>query len=141
MPSKPRNTKAEEDAVRIFLERLPQYRWLLQEHLHDNYGELLLHVLFGEIGAAVCADVNKLLQESRHTELRMLLENVSAAVESVSGLENDFVTGALLVSFFPALESSKKCLESITEVLGPRGQAIYMESLKIGPPIEEEREV
>ena len=106
-----------ESLINTLVVEIPELRPMLDEHLHDNYGELLPHVFFG--------DVTRWAEEQAWhptatslTKLRHLLDRLDADYPD----GDDDLRGLIQVSFLWGLSDAVRAL------LGPTLQAAVQTS-------------
>ena len=105
--------------VRSFVSRFPEFRGVLEEHLEDNFGELLPHLFFGDVTRYVVErfqSASRLNDASTLVEVQRLLDFLEAAYAT----EGDEVEELLAVSFLEALPRPLEEGHEIRRLLGPR---------------------
>ena len=107
-----------ENIVDVLIEKVPELRLVLEEHLHDQGGELLRHVFFGDLTRFVMRQVR-----SRVTGIDSSSSNTLARIldvlEQASISPDDNLRDLVGVSFLENLDPSDDGYEELKAVLGP----------------------
>jgi len=90
---------------------VPEFHELYEEHLRDNYREVLPHVLFGEFAQAAVASYLT-GGESWKSALEI--------IESAYGDSDDYTNGVISASFLGSLPFRDEPGAGIVDVLGPK---------------------
>lgn len=107
-----------EDFVRALVERFPRLAPLLEEHLADNFGELLPHIFLGDVVRWVLTLMATARAEGSLTAQRELRQFLSH-LEDTYASENEELQELLSVSFLENLPRPGEEGAEIRTQLGP----------------------
>ncbi|HEY5400418.1 MAG TPA: hypothetical protein VIL16_34035 [Trebonia sp.] len=92
------------------IEVTPEFRELYEEHLRDNYGEVLPHVLFWEFTQAIVASY---LTNGESWKAAL------GIIEGAFGSGDDYTDGVISASFLESLPCRGEPGAEIVDFLGP----------------------
>lgn len=114
-------SRATEDFIDDLVERFPGLRPVLEEHLSDNFGELLPHVFFGDVTRYI---VSRHLDARLHhgsgpEQAREEVRSLLKALETAYVERGEEVEELIAVSFLENLPRPGEPGADLRECLGP----------------------
>lgn len=111
-------SKKTESFVRTLVDQFPSLKPLLDEHLADNFGELLPHVFFGDVVIWILSLFASARLDPDSSSGRELAEVLQLLEETYSG-GDDELQELLSVSFLESLPRPGEDGSDMREWLGP----------------------
>ena len=112
-------SKRTEDFVRSLVRRFPDLEPLLEEHVADNFGELLPHVFFGDLTRWVLSLLEPTAGPERF-ERGSQLRGILSALEMAYASGDDELEELISVSFLEHLPRPGEHHSEIRSMLGAR---------------------
>lgn len=108
----------EEQLKRVFIEKLPEFRHILDDELDGkDQGEFLAHILFSQLADKVAIMVNEENGVNKHQALFTRLGN---AFEELLNLDDDYIFNLLYVSFLEDLPWWEPQYDKLKPFYGPK---------------------
>lgn len=108
------------DVVPALVAQLPEFAPLLEEHLHDNFGELLPHVFFGAVTRHVLERTAASVDKSEDW-----LKKVTAFMCQVFEHGDEGAQNLVAVSFVENLDPPSPGAARVTAMLSPHLMTIW----------------